>query len=67
MSPGGTKIACPVLALWGTDEYTEAEMMAAWQQIALNVTARPLDCGRFVTEELPEATSAALMEFLATS
>ena len=61
------KIACPVLALWGTDEYTEAEMVAAWQQIALNVTARPLDCGHFVTEELPEATSAALTEFLATS
>lgn len=59
----GHKIACPVLALWGTDEYTEAEMVSAWGQIAQSVTARPLDCGHFVTEEQPEATAASLLEF----
>jgi haloacetate dehalogenase len=57
------KITCPVLALWGTHEYTESEMVAAWREIADDVTARPLDCGHFVTEEAPEQTSAALLDF----
>lgn len=57
------KIACAMLVLWGTDEYTESEMRAAWREIAADVTYRPLDCGHFVTEEAPNATAAALLEF----
>jgi len=58
------KIACPVLALWGTDEYSESEMKSSWQEIATEVILQPLDCGHFVTEEAPEATLAALLRFL---
>lgn len=57
------KIVCPVLALWGTDEYTESEMLASWKLLASEVTACPLDCGHFVTEEMPEATAQALGSF----
>jgi haloacetate dehalogenase len=59
------KIACPVLALWGADEYTEPEMRSAWREIAHEITFRPLDCGHFVTEEAPQATASALEEFFA--
>jgi haloacetate dehalogenase len=61
------RIVCPMLALWGTHEYTESEMISSWRQIADDVTARPLDCGHFVTEELPEATTAALVEFFGSA
>jgi haloacetate dehalogenase len=57
------RIACPLLALWGTDEYTESEMMSSWAQLADDITLRPLDCGHFVTEEKSEATATALLEF----
>jgi haloacetate dehalogenase len=57
------RITCPVLVLWGTDEYTKPEMTSAWNEIADGVRAMPLNCGHFVTEEAPEATAAALLEF----
>ena len=61
------KIVSPLLALWGTDEYTEPEMLASWQLLANDVTARPLDCGHFVPEEMPEATEQALVSFFGSS
>jgi haloacetate dehalogenase len=62
----GRKIACPVLALWGMHEYSEDEMIGAWRQFADDITAKPLDCGHFVTEEAPEATRDVLIAFFAT-
>jgi haloacetate dehalogenase len=59
----GCKIACPVLALWGLDEYPQDEIEDAWRQIAGNVTFRGLDCGHFVTEEAPRETEEALLNF----
>ena len=58
------KIARPMLALWGLDEYPQDEMEAAWRQIASNVMFRGLDCGHFVTEEAPDETAEALSRFL---
>jgi haloacetate dehalogenase len=57
------RIACPLLVSWGTDEYTESEMSSSWQEIADDITFRPIDCGHFVTEETPAATAAALLQF----
>jgi haloacetate dehalogenase len=57
------KIACPMLALWGNEEYPEDEMSAAWGEIAEHFALRPVACGHFVTEEAPEQTVQALLEF----
>jgi haloacetate dehalogenase len=59
----GRKIQCPVLALWGLNEYRQQEMRAAWDEIAKDVAATPIDCGHFVTEEAPRETLAALRNF----
>jgi haloacetate dehalogenase len=61
----GRKIACPMLALWGLDEYPEAEMLAAWHEIAHDIAAIGIDCGHFVTEEAPRETTRALLDFFA--
>jgi haloacetate dehalogenase len=57
------KIECPTLLLWGVDEYPEDEMLAAWREIASNVRTHPIDCGHFVTEEAPQETLEALLDF----
>jgi haloacetate dehalogenase len=57
------KIACPVLVLWGADEYSEAEMVPAWREIAEDMIVKPIDSGHFVTEEAPRETASALLEF----
>jgi haloacetate dehalogenase len=62
----GRKIQCPVLVLWGRDEYPQNEMLAAWREIAANVTPRQIDSGHFVTEEKPEETAAYLADFFVT-
>jgi haloacetate dehalogenase len=59
----GRKIACPTLLLWGRDEYSEAEMSAAWRDTAGDVVAHPIDCGHFVTEEAPQETTRVLLDF----
>lgn len=57
------RITCPVLALWGLDEYPQVEMEEGWRQFADSVTFRGLDCGHFVTEEAPRETEQALFDF----
>jgi haloacetate dehalogenase len=59
----GRKIRNPTLALWGTDEYLEAEMLTSWREMALDITIAPIDSGHFVTEEAPAETAAALIRF----
>jgi haloacetate dehalogenase len=58
------KIRCPLLLLWGLDEYSEDEMTATWREIADNVTAKGLDCGHFVVEEATERSLSELTNFL---
>ncbi len=60
------KIEAPVLVLWGSDEYPETEMLAAWRELADQVIARPIDCGHFVVEEATEETLRALEDFFQT-
>jgi haloacetate dehalogenase len=61
----GRRISCPTLVTWGLAEYPDREeMLGAWREIAADIHARPIDCGHFLTEEAPEETSQALLDFL---
>jgi haloacetate dehalogenase len=61
----GNMIACPMLALWGGAGIANETggPLAIWQQWARNVRGQPIDSGHFLTEENPEATARALLEF----
>lgn len=61
------KIACPTLALWGS-EFQGAkiiDMAAVWREMADNLgTVAIAQAGHLPHEEQPEAVNAALMHFL---
>ena len=61
----GNKIACPLLALWGSAGIPNQTggPLAIWRQWAVNVAGKPIDSGHFLTEENPHATAAALLDF----
>jgi haloacetate dehalogenase len=66
----GRRIACPLLALWGSgllDQcYAEAGgPLALWREWADNVQGHALDAGHFFPEEMPEETADALQRFFA--
>ena len=60
------KIDCPLLALWGAKGLVGKtyDVMSEWQARALDVRGAALDCGHFLPEEAPDATLAALLDFL---
>jgi haloacetate dehalogenase len=62
-----TKLAMPVLALWGRQGVIEAQFdcLADWREVAKNVTGRALDCGHFLPEEKPAEVLRELERFLA--
>jgi haloacetate dehalogenase len=61
----GRKIACPVLALWGSKGIpSENTPLAVWREWSDDVRGRAIDSGHFPQEENPLATAAALMDFL---
>jgi haloacetate dehalogenase len=60
------KITCPLLVLWGKlgiigQKYN---VLASWQERAINVTGKSLNCGHFLVEETPNETYQALNKFL---
>ena len=67
----GRKIACPVLALWGSDTSKRPgwqtgkalKMLDTWRERAENVRGRGLDCGHFIPEERPDEVIAELVAF----
>lgn len=63
-----TKIACPVLALWGTRGRIDKwfDVTAVWRKQADEVTGGSLDTGHFLPEERPEEVARALFYFLRT-
>jgi haloacetate dehalogenase len=63
----GNKIACPTLALWGAAGIPSetAGPLKIWREWAHSVEGKPIDSGHFLAEENPQATAAALVEFLA--
>ena len=60
------RLACPLLALWGSKGIIERcfTPLADWQERADTVTAKALDCGHYLPEEAPEALLAELFTFL---
>jgi haloacetate dehalogenase len=62
----GRKIEVPLCVLWGA-KGLPAEGLAPleiWRQWARDVRGKAIPCGHFLPEENPEATLAALLEFL---
>lgn len=59
------RIQCPLLVLWGAMGKVGAwyDVVPTWQDKALDVQGRALDCGHFMAEELPEQTADALRAF----
>lgn len=60
------KIACPVQALWGRHGMMERDfdVLACWRErSSADVTGKALDCGHFLAEEEPEATTVELAAF----
>jgi haloacetate dehalogenase len=59
------KIACPVLAIWGESGIpSESENpLKVWKDWAKDVSGFPVDCGHYLPEENPDATTKALLEF----
>jgi haloacetate dehalogenase len=61
----GNTIACPLLALWGGVGIANETggPLAIWRQWAPLAQGQPIDSGHFLTEENPDATAKALLEF----
>jgi haloacetate dehalogenase len=64
---GRRRIPCPVLALWsGREELARwFDVLDVWRGWADDVRGRPLDCGHYLAEELPEETAEELRAFFA--
>ena len=64
----GEKIACPMLAIWGTRGVVGQlyDVPALWQaQCAAGFSGEAVDAGHFIAEERPAETAASLRAFLA--
>lgn len=67
----GRRIACPLLALWGTpgaldDWYGDVGgPLELWRVWADDVQGRALRAGHFFPEEVPDETALALSTFFA--
>ena len=60
------RVAAPLLALWGSRGIIERCFTPRqdWQDRAVEVTARSLDCGHYLPEEAPDALLDELVTFL---
>jgi len=61
----GKTIACPLLALWGSAGIANETSgpLKIWRQWAPRATGQPVGSGHFLTEENPDATGKALLDF----
>ncbi len=61
-----SKLAMPVLALWGADGFVGStyDVLAEWRACAHTVTGHAVPGGHYLPEEAPAETLAALLEFL---
>jgi haloacetate dehalogenase len=62
---GKRKIACPVLALWGTRGILPKlyDTIAVWKHWADDVQGKAIESGHYMAEERPEDTLRALLDF----
>ena len=65
----GKTIACPLLALWGGVGIANESggPLKIWQQWAPQAKGQVIDSGHFLTEENPQATAKALLDFFTTA
>ncbi len=62
---GKRRITCPLLVLWGgTGPVGALDPLAVWREWAVDVRGAPIESGHHIPEDAPEATVAALREFL---
>lgn len=63
----GTRIACPLLALWGREGFVgrRYDVLRVWRERAEDVRGGALPGGHFLPEEAVEETSSTLRDFLA--
>ena len=61
-----SRIAMPVLALWGSQGVIAAlfDCLADWREVASDVRGRALPCGHFIPEEKPAELLRELRHFL---
>jgi haloacetate dehalogenase len=62
----GRRLRCPLLVLWGEYGFVGRAYapLEVWRAYADDVRGASLPCGHYLPEEAPEATYAALREFL---
>lgn len=60
------KLACPVLALWGEKGVVHRffDPVADWRAVATDVRGKPLPCGHYLPEEVPDMLLEELLGFL---
>lgn len=60
------RIECPLAVLWGGRGFvgTHYDVLEVWRGYGTDVTGRAIDCGHFLAEEAPDATTTALAQFL---
>jgi haloacetate dehalogenase len=62
---GNRRITCPLLALWGTTgSVARLDVLSVWREWAVDVRGAAIESGHHIPEDAPEATVAALREFL---
>jgi haloacetate dehalogenase len=62
----GTRVRCPVLALWGAQGKMDAlfDVLATWREKADRVEGAAMPCGHFIPEEAPAELLQSLRAFL---
>ena len=62
------QVQAPLLVLWGKYGVIERcfNPIADWEERALSVTGRSLECGHYLAEEAPAETVAELRRFFGT-
>jgi haloacetate dehalogenase len=62
----GRRIACPLLALWGSRGFLEGhyDVLEVWRGWADDVRGRAIDSGHYIPEEAPEETLAEVRAFV---
>jgi haloacetate dehalogenase len=62
------RIRCPLLVLWGERGIVHRlfDPLADWRAVAQDVRGRPLACGHYLAEEVPDETLGELVAFFAT-
>ena len=60
------RIQCPLLVLWGAQNpaYQQKDVLAIWQEKAINVRGKAVDSGHFIAEEIPDVLLKEVLPFL---